>query len=50
MGKQALEFLEKHPETFSSDLERSREIIEILKIEISNFTEAEKKEEAKISQ
>lgn len=47
MSSEALEFIQKHPETFSSDLEKSREIISLLQFEIDSFKKQGKIEEAR---
>ena len=42
--------MEKHPETFTSDLERSRETIDILRGEIKALKAGEKLSEARVPQ
>ncbi|CAI2376857.1 unnamed protein product [Moneuplotes crassus] len=50
MTQQALEFIEKHPETFNGDLEKSREIISILHQEIDQLKKGGKLYDLKLPQ
>lgn len=47
MSTEALEFIQNHPETFSSDLDKSRECVSILQFEIDSLKQQGKLEETR---